>query len=157
MGAAAVTCGGQAAVFWQGQVAGARCSESLAEVGLPRNYCCLQVALLTCLLVLICASHAEHCRIQILSFSHSVTEHFASSRRFLSQNAPTCAARPFGHIAAQLSSVVFQSFECVRFPAAPDGEKWLMARGMYQQRLQSLLHGALAVQQLSQAHLPSRL
>ena len=59
MGAAAVTGEGQVAAVWQEQVAGAMCSEALAEADLPKDCCCLQVAYLTHLIVVICTSHAE--------------------------------------------------------------------------------------------------
>ena len=57
VGAAAVTGEGQVAAVWQ--VAGAMCSEALAEADLPKDCCCLQVAYLTHLIVVICTSHAE--------------------------------------------------------------------------------------------------
>ena len=66
VGAAVVTWGGQVAAVWQAELPGARCSESLAEVGLPWDYCCLQLALLTDYIVMICTSHAEHCCTQVV-------------------------------------------------------------------------------------------
>ena len=92
-GAAAVTGEGQAATVWHEQVAGIICSEALAELGLPKDYCCLQVALLTRLIVVICTSHAECSCTQVFSFSVFITKRCVSLESFLSQNAPTGAAR----------------------------------------------------------------
>ena len=83
---------GAAAVTGEGQVAGAMRSEALAEADLPKDYCCLQVAYLTHLIVVICTSHAERSRTHTFSL--------------LSQIAPTRAARPLGQI--QLCSAVLR-------------------------------------------------
>ena len=105
---------GAAAATGEGQVAVTVCSEALAEADLPKDYCCLQAALLTHLIVVICTSHAEWSCTQAFSFSPFITERFVILESFFSQSAPTRATRPLGQ--NQLSSI--QALKRVRCQVA---------------------------------------